>query len=99
MRDTTYPGLLADRGGGLTPLGRTVMDAWVFGLLPETQTCSGWTIGQMEELLERVYQAWLPHGHLPSRLPDQLRERHARIYQEALARAHAVGWEPDMEAE
>ena len=97
MSDATYPGLLDDHDGGLTPLGRTVMDAWVFKLIPETQTCSGWTAAHMQELLEAVSQAWAPHGHLPSRLPAQLRERHAHIYDAALERARAAGWNPDLD--
>lgn len=96
MSVATYPGLLDDHDGGLTPLGRTVMDAWVFGLIPETQTCAGWTAGQMQELVERVHEAWMPHGHLPSRLPAQLRASHARIYDAALQRARAAGWDPEL---
>jgi len=97
MRGATYCGVLDDEDGGLTSLGRTVMDAWVFGLIPESQTCAGWTAGQMQELLERTYAAWLPNGHLPSRLPAPLRERHARIYEAALARARAAGWDPELD--
>ena len=97
MNDTNYPGLLDDHDGGLTHLGRIVMDGWVFGLIPETQTCSGWTAAQMQELVDRVSQAWAPHGHLPSRLPAQLRERHAQIYDAALERARAAGWNPELD--
>jgi hypothetical protein len=96
MSDVTYRGVLDDDDGGLTPLGRTVMDAWVFGLIPETQTCAGWTAGQMQELLDRVHAAWSPYGHLPSRLPAPLRESHARIYDAALQRARAAGWDPEL---
>jgi hypothetical protein len=97
MNDTNYPGLLDDHDGGLTHLGRIVMDGWVFGLIPETQTCSGWAAAQMQELADRVSQAWAPHGHLPSRLPAQLRERHAQIYGAALERARAAGWNPELD--
>ena len=38
-----YVGIDQDKDGGLTNLGRIVRDAWVFGILPETETCSGWS--------------------------------------------------------
>ena len=60
MNDAHHPGVLDDHDGGLTLLGRTVMDAWVFGLIPETQTCSERTPAQMQELADRVSQAWPP---------------------------------------
>jgi hypothetical protein len=91
-----YPGILADVNGGLTPLGRTVMDAWVFGLLDETEACAGWGLGQMQDLLDKLHQAWEPYGHLPSRLPEELRARHTRIYEAAVARAQAAGWDPEL---
>jgi len=100
MSEAIYPGIFNDHDGGLTPLGRTVMDAWVFGLIPETQTCNGWTAGQMQALIERVSAAWAPYGHLPGKLPEPLRDRHSRIYEAALRRARAAGWQPaDMEDE
>jgi len=35
------------------------------------------------------------YGNLPSLLPPDLREKHMRIFQEALASAKAKGWNAD----
>jgi hypothetical protein len=34
---------------------------------------------------------------LPSRLPDELRERHTRLYDKAITSAKAKGWDAQME--
>jgi hypothetical protein len=81
----------------MSHLGRIVRDAWTFGLLPETETCAGWSASQMQNLYERVAQAWEPYAHLPSQLPPELRIRHTRIYEEAIARAKALGWDPALD--
>lgn len=91
-----YPGLDADAFGGMTPAGRIVRDAQVFGLIPEHETCVGWSLDRLQDLQERVGERWRPFGHLVSRLPEDLRERHARIYGAALARARELGWRPDL---
>ena len=95
-RPTIYEGIHNQPQGGMTPTGNIIRDAWVFGLLPETETCEGWTLQRIEELYDRVSRAWQPHGHLASRLPPELRERHERIYAEAIARARAAGWNPEL---
>ena len=92
-----YPGLSNDQNGGLTPLGKVVMDAHVFELLPEEQGCDGWDLGRMQALYDQVHEAWVPYGHLPSRLPEALGERHRRIYDAAVERAKAAGWDPENE--
>jgi len=94
-----YVGIDKDKNGGMTTLGTLIRDAWVFGLLPEQETCEGWTLGQFETLYERVSRAWEPYGHLPSCLPEELRDRHARIYQDAVDRARASGWNPELDQE
>ena len=91
-----YVGIDQDKDGGLTNLGRIVRDAWVFGILPETETCSGWSSAEMQLLYEKVHAAWEPYAHLPSRLPDDLRERHTRLYSEAIAEAKKKGWVTDL---
>lgn len=96
MPDINYVGLRDDTHGGMSHLGRIVRDAWMFGLLPETETCAGWSASQMQNLYERVVLAWEPYAHLPSRLPPELRARHTRIYEEAIARAKALGWNPKL---
>jgi hypothetical protein len=91
-----YCGILQDRHAGMTGTGKIIRDAWVFGLLPETQTCEGWTRGQLDALYEQVHAAWEPYGHLVSRLPPELRERHTRIYEDAIRRAREAGWDPNQ---
>lgn len=92
-----YPGIHDDVYGGMTDLGRIVRDAWVFGILPETETCAGWDRPRFDALYERVHAAWEPYGHLVSRLPPELRARHERIYAEAVERARALGWSPELD--
>lgn len=96
MTEMKYDGIEQDAKNGLTPLGRIVLDAWVFGILPETETCAGWNHAKMQILYEKVYAAWEPYAHLPSRLPDELRERHARIYDRAITVAREKGWDPEL---
>lgn len=91
-----YVGLNEDEHGGMTHLGRIVMDGWVFGIIPESETCKGWSAAQIQALYEKVYAAWEPYSHLPSRLPDALRQRHARIYAAAMATGRAQGWDPEL---
>ena len=50
MTDMKYGGIEQDKKNGLTPLGRIVLDAWVFGILPETETCAGWDHAKMQIL-------------------------------------------------
>lgn len=92
-----YPGIDQDRYGGMTPTGGIIRDAWVFGILPETETCAGWTPQGIEGLYDKVFLAWEPYGHLVSRLPEALRARHERIYGAAVERARALGWVPPLD--
>ncbi|MCW8851163.1 MAG: hypothetical protein OQK44_00740, partial [Gammaproteobacteria bacterium] len=72
-----------------------IRDAWVFDILPETEDCSGWTAQRLDALYDQVAKAWEPYGHLPSQLPPDLREKHARIFQQALELAKTKGWNAD----
>ena len=98
-RPTAYVGIHADVHGGMTDIGRMIRDAWVFGLLPETETCEGWELPKFDTLYEQVHKAWEPYGHLVSQLPPELRARHERIYNEAVKRARELGWSPDLDDE
>lgn len=95
-RQQVYIGVDQDHFGGMTPTGSIVRDAWVFGLLPETETCAGWTADRIQALYDKVHAAWEPYAHLASRLPPELKERHARIYEQALKRAKELGWGPEL---
>ena len=96
MTEQFYVGIEQDSDAGLTHLGRIIRDAWVFGILPESETCAGWSSAQMQSLYEKVYAAWEPYAHLPSRLPDDLRKRHTYFYSMAITQAKKEGWSPDL---
>jgi len=81
----------------MTSIGKIIRDAWVFELLPETETCEGWNLGQVDVLLGKVNAEWDKYGCMVSHLPDSLRERHQRIYDDALAMAKAAGWSGEQE--
>ena len=92
-----YAGLFDDQYGGMTHLGQIVKDGWVFGLIPETETCKDWTPAQLQLLYDKVSAQWEKYAHLPSRLPPELAERHTRIHNDAIARARALGWDAELE--
>jgi hypothetical protein len=97
MTEQIYVGIEQDNNEGLTHLGRIVRDAWVFGILPKTETCAGWSSAQMQDLYEKVYTAWEPYAHLPSRLPDELRDRHMQLYTQAIENAKKKGWDTALD--
>lgn len=91
-----YVGIENDLFGGMTDQGRIIRDAWVFGILPESQGCAGWTLGQIQDLYEKVYSEWEKYGHIPSHLPEDLRVRYVQVYEQAVKRARAHGWDPEL---
>lgn len=90
-----YVGLNQDRHG-ITQLGRIVLDARLFGFIPEEEDCAGWDLARMQSLMERVNAEWDKYGNLPSRLPDTLRARHEQAYARAMEAARAKGWDPEL---
>ena len=96
MRKKIYMGIDKDPFGAMNPTGNIIRDAWVFGLLPETETCEGWSSGRVDGLYDSVYKEWEKYGHLVSNLPEDLRERHKRIYDEAIKTAREKGWNPEL---
>jgi len=93
----TYIGIDQEIHGGMTAIGKLIRDAWVFGVIPETETCAGWNLARIDALLHKVNDEWDKYGCLVSHLPDELRERHRRIHGEALERARAAGWSGEVE--
>ena len=93
----SYVGIEADDYGGMTPTGKIVREARIFGLIPEDEGCAGWTPGQVEALWVRVSAEWEKYGFSVAALPDELRERFMRIQGEATQRARAAGWNPEGE--
>jgi hypothetical protein len=93
--ETTYPGFNNDKHG-MTQLGRIVLDGWLFGFIPESEDCAGWSVGRMQNLMERVQNEWDKYGNLPSRLPPELCQRHVEIYSRAMSAARDKGWNPEL---
>jgi len=96
MNEQHYCGIDQDKNAGLTHLGRIVIDAWVFGILPETETCRGWSTSQMQNLYEKVHTAWEDYAHLPSRLPPELQQRHTLLYEQRILAAKRAGWDAEL---
>ena len=98
MKDNslTYSGFNED-AHGITMLGRIVLDAWLFGLIPRDQDCAGWDLPRMQTLMGQIEAKWDQFGNLPSHLPDDLRQRHAELYAWATERARLRGWNPELD--
>ena len=98
-RPDKYVGIENDEHGGMTPIGGIIKDAWVFGLIPESETCEGWSTAEIQLLSDKVHEDWVKYGCLVSNLPPDLRERHGRIHDEAVKRARDLGWDPELDDE
>ncbi|WP_018872961.1 hypothetical protein [Thioalkalivibrio sp. ALJ16] len=88
----TYVGIYNDMYGGMTSIGNFIRDAWVFGLLPETETCEGWDVSRIQHLHDQVNAEWDKYDLRIGNLPPDLRERHERIHAAAIERAREHGW-------
>ena len=94
-----YVGIDNDLNGGMTTIGKIIRDAWVFGLIDESETCEGWNLAGIDALLQRLNTEWDKYGCLVSRLPDELLERHQRIHGKAIDNAKAMGWSGEHETD
>ena len=94
-----YVGLENEVNGGMTTIGKIIRDAWVFGLLAETETCKGWNLAGIDALLQKVNAEWDKYGCLVSHLPEDLAQRHRRIHGEAMKKARAAGWSGEQETD
>jgi len=94
-----YVGINNDINGGMTTIGRIIRDAWVFELIPESETCEGWNLAGIDALLQKLNTEWDKYGCLVSRLPEDLYKRHQRIHDKAIANAKAKGWSGEFETE
>jgi hypothetical protein len=95
----TYVGVDNDINGGMTTIGKIIRDAWVFGLIPETETCKGWNLAGIDALLQKVNAEWDKYGCLVSHLPENLRESHQRFHGEAMKKARSEGWSGEVETD
>ena len=98
-KPSIYIGIDKDLNGGMTTIGKIIRDAWVFGLIPETETCEGWNLAGIDSLLDKVNTEWDKYGCLVSHLPDELRQRHETIHGAAIVAAKAAGWCGEAETE
>ena len=98
-KPNTYVGIDQDINGGMTTIGKIIRDAWVFGLIPESETCKGWNLAGIDALLQRVNTEWDKYGCLVSHLPKELFERHQQIHGEWLERARTAGWSGESETD
>jgi len=96
-RPDKYVGINNDIYGGMTTIGKIIRDAWVFGLLPETETCEGWNLAGIDSLLDKVNREWDKYGCMVRALPDDLRKRHDEIHGKAIEQARAAGWSGEIE--
>ncbi len=96
-RADQYVGIDKEIHGGMTSLAKLIRDAWVFELIPESETCEGWNLAQMDALLDKTNARWDEHGCLVSLLPSGLATRHQRIHGAAFARARRAGWSGELE--
>jgi hypothetical protein len=95
----TYIGVDKDVNGGMTTIGKLIRDAWVFGILDESETCEGWNFAGIDALLDKVNVEWDKYGCLVSHLPEDLFKRHQEIHNKAIIKAKAAGWSGEQETE
>ena len=94
MPEKIYCGLDKDRYSGMTPIGNIIKDAWLFDILPQTETCENWTHSQLKIISEKVKIEWDKYGCLVSNFPDDLEQRHAEINGKAVKNVRELGWDP-----
>ena len=99
IKPDKYVGVDNDVNGGMTSVGKFVRDAWVFGLIPETETCEGWNYSRMNALLQNVNDEWDKYGCLVRNLPPELLKRHQEIHNAAIEKARAAGWSGEQETD
>jgi hypothetical protein len=95
----TYVGINNDINGGMTTIGKIIRDAWVFELIPESETCEGWNLAGVDALLQKLNIEWDKYGCLVSHLPEELLKRHQRIHGAAIAKARENGWCGEVETD
>ena len=95
----TYVGIDKEVNGVMTTIGKLIRDAWVFGLIPETETCEGWNYAGIDALLDKVNAEWDKYGCLVSHLPEELYKRHQKIHGDAMSKAREAGWRGEHETD
>lgn len=90
-----YVGINNDHDGGMTDTGKIIRDAWVFEIIPETETCEGWPYAGIQSLWDKTSVEWEKYGFLVNNMPPEMQQRFERIQREAFEHAKKSGWEPD----
>jgi len=98
-KNQRYVGVHNDDFGGMTDTGKIIRDAWVFDIIPETETCEGWLAAGIEDLWRKVNEQWEKYGFRVSALPPDKQERYLRIQDAAVKRAREAGWNPELDDE
>lgn len=96
MNKLNYCGIDNDHFGGMTPIGTTIKDAWVFGVLPRSETCENWSHDRLQIVFDQTRDEWDKYGCLVSNLPEELKQRHAEIFDAATKKARKMGWNPEL---
>lgn len=91
-----YVGIYKDRYGGMTDTGKIIRDAWIFGIIPEDETCEGWLAQGIEALWRKTQAHWDRYGYAVNQLPQEIQARFYRIQEAGLARARQAGWHPEL---
>lgn len=98
-KPSRYVGIDNEINGGMTTIGKIIRDAWVFGLIDESETCEGWNLAGIDSLLQKVNNEWDKYSCLASRLPPELREKHFKIHDAAIQKAKTSGWSGEDETD
>ena len=83
----------------MTDTGKIIRDTWVFGIIPEAETCEGWLAASIQSLWEKTSTEWRKYGFLVSNLPEDIRQRFERIQDDAIKRARVASWDPEKDVD
>ncbi|MAK66222.1 MAG: hypothetical protein CMH21_06760 [Methylophaga sp.] len=92
-----YVGIDKEINGAMTDTGKIIRDAWVFGLIPETETCEGWLAAGLEDLWRKVNLEWEKYGFRVANLPPEMQQNFMRIHNSAFAQARQAGWDAERD--
>jgi len=94
-----YVGIDNDVDGVMSSIGKIILDAKVFSLIEDSETCEGWNYASVDALLDKVTAEWDKYGCIASGLPEELFKRHQEIYNKAIKEAKAAGWSGERETD
>ena len=86
-----------DINGAMTDTGKIIRDAWVFGLIPETETCEGWLAQGLEDLWRKVNAEWEKYGFLVGNMSPEMHQTFMRIHNAAVVKAKQAGWDAERD--